>query len=212
MAEGVLLPAARAWSARACLLLSGIGGVVVGILTSLGQGALPAEVASLANSAGAWCVAAFVLALPNRRPRLGLLLGPIALLAMLAGYDLATLARGGAVSTSTVVLWGAAAVVVGPVLGVGAAWARDRDPRRVAIGVAPLAGILIGEAVHGLTAIADTTYGPYWIAEAVVGLALVAWVGARTRSAAATLLCAALAAVGAAVIVAALSGDLLSLL
>ena len=203
---------ASPWTARACLLLSGIGGLVVGILTSLGQGLLPNEVASLANSAGAWCLAAFLLALPNRTTRLGLLLGPIALLAMLAGYDLATLVRGGAVSTSTVVFWGAAAVVVGPVLGVGAVWARDRDPRRVAIGVAPLAGILIGEAVHGLTAIADTTYGPYWVGEAVVGLLLVAWVGARTRSAIAVLACAALAAAGAALIVAALSGDLLSLL
>ncbi len=91
---------AIAWGVPACLLLSAIGGLAVGILTSLGQGALPSEVASLANSAGAWCVAAFVLALPNRQTRLGLVLGPIALLAMLAGYDLATIARGNAVSTS----------------------------------------------------------------------------------------------------------------
>ena len=211
MAEAARLPSV-AWGARACLLLSGIGGLVVGILTSLGQGALPAEVASLANSAGAWCVAAFLLALPNRAARLGLVLGPLALLGMLAGYDLTTLARGNAVSTSTVVFWGAAAVVVGPVLGLGATWARDGDPRRVAIGVAPLAGILIGEAIHGLTAIADTTYGPYWVGEAVVGLALIAWVGARTRSATAVLLCAALAGAIAAAFVAAYSGDLPSLL
>ena len=154
-------------------------------------------------------MAAFLLALPNRDARLGLLLGPIALVAMLVGYDLATIARGNAVSTSTVVFWGAAAVVVGPVLGVGAAWARGRDPRRVAIGVAPLAGILIGEAVHGLTAIADTTYGPYWVGQAAIGIALIAWVGVRTRSAVAAILCAALAAAVAAAYVVALSGDLL---
>ena len=49
------------------------------------------------------------------------MLGPIALLAMLVGYDLSTVVRGGAVSTSTVVFWGAAAIVVGA--GVG----RRRD-------------------------------------------------------------------------------------
>ena len=200
------------WGTPACLLLSAIGGLVVGILTSLGQGALPSEVASLANSAGAWCVAAFALALPNRQTRLGLVLGPIALLAMLAGYDLATVARGNAVSTSTVVFWGAAAVVIGPVLGVGAAWARGRDPRRVAIGVAPLAGILIGEAIHGLTALASSTYGPYWIGEAFVGIALVGWIGVRTRSVEALLLGAGLAALIAFAFVVAYSGDLLALL
>ena len=134
---------------------------MVGILTSLGQGAA-AERGRVARELRGGLVRRRVPARPPQSARHGsaCLLGPIALLAMLAGYDLATLVRGGAVSTSTVVFWGAAAVVVGPVLGVGAAWARDRDPRRVAIGVAPLAGILIGEAVHGLTAIADTHVRP----------------------------------------------------
>ncbi len=198
--------------ARAGVILCALGGLAVGVFTSLGQGALPAQVASLANSAGAWSAAAFLLCLSNRNPRIGLVLGPIALVAMLAGYDLMTVVRGNAVSTSTVVFWGAAAIVVGPVLGVGATWVRDRDPRRVAIGIAPLAAILVGEAIHGLTAIADTTYGPYWVGEGVLGLALIAWVGAHTRSVAATLLCAALTALGAATIVVALSGNLLGLL
>ena len=82
----------------------------------------------------------------------------------------------------------------------------------MAVGVAPLAAILVGEAIYGLSAIADTTYGPYWVGEGIVGVALVAWVGVRTRSAVATILCAALTALGAAVIVVALSGNLLGLL
>jgi hypothetical protein len=131
---------------------------------------------------------------------------------MLAGYDLATIMRGNAVSTSTIVFWGAAAIVVGPVLGVAAAWARGNDPRRIAAGVAPLAGILVGEAVHGLTAIASSTYGAFWGGEAVLGIVLVGWVGVRTRSIAATLLCAGLAAVVAVAFVVAYSADLLGLL
>ncbi len=201
------------WGAGACVLLCAIGGLAIGVLTSLAQGgALPAAIASLANSAGAWTAAAFLLALPNRRPRLGLVLGPIALAAMLVGYDLATLARGFPVSSSTIVFWGLAAVVVGPVLGVGAAWARGAEPRRVALGVAPLAGILIGEAVYGLTFVADTTDARYWIGQAVVGVVAIAWVGARTRSLKATLLCAACAGAMAAAFVAAYSGNLLALL
>ncbi len=201
------------WGAGACVLLCAVGGAAVGVLTSLAQGGvLPAAIASLANSAGAWTAAAFLLALPNRRPRLGLLLGPIALAAMLAGYDLATLARGFAVSSSTIVFWGLAVVVVGPVLGVGAAWARGAEPRRVALGVAPLAGILIGEAVYGVTVVADTTDVRYWIGQAIVGVVAVAWVGARTRSPSATLLCGVCAGAIALAFVAAYSGNLLALI
>jgi hypothetical protein len=201
------------WGTGASILLCAIGGVTVGVLTSLAQGGvLPPAIASLANSAGAWTAAAFLLALPNRRPRLGIILGPIALGAMLAGYDLATVARGFAVSSSTIVFWGLAAVVVGPVLGVGAAWARGPEPRRVALGVAPLAGILIGEAIYGLTFVADTTDARYWIGQAIVGVVAIAWVGSRTRSVAATLLCAACAGAIAAAFVAAYSGNLLALL
>ena len=195
------------------MILCALGGLAVGVLTSFGQGgALPAQVASLANSAGAWSAAAFLLCLSNRNPRLGLVLGPIALAAMLAGYDLATVVRGFPVSRSTILFWGLAAVVAGPVLGVGAAWARGDDPRRIALGVGPLAGILVGEAFYGLTVVAETTYGPYWVAQAIVGFACVAWVAARTRSLTATLACAAVAAVVAAAFVVAYSGDLLALL
>ena len=167
---------------RACLLVCAFGGIAIGVITSFGQSALPDEVRSLANSAGAWSLAAFLLCLANRNPRLGLVLGPVALAAMLLGYDVATVVRGFAVSRSTIVFWGLAAVVVGPVLGVGAAWARGTDPRRVALGVAPIAGILVGEAIYGLTSIADATFGPYWVAQAVVGLAAIGWVALRTRS------------------------------
>ena len=131
---------------------------------------------------------------------------------MLAGYDLATLARGFAVSTSTIVFWGLAAVVVGPVLGVGAAWARGTDPRRVALGVAPLAGILIGEAAYGLTVVAGSTDPRYWIGQAIVGAVAIAWVGVRTRSLVSILLCALAAAAIAVMFGAAYSGDLLALI
>lgn len=199
------------WSAPRCLLLAALGGLLVGVLTSFGQTFLPPELHALANSAGSWSAAAFLLALPNREVRLGALLGAVALGAMLAGYELATIARGFGVSRSVLVFWALAAVVVGPVLGVGAAWVRGDDSRRIALGVAPLGGILIGEAIYGLTLVADTTFGPYWVVQAIVGLGCVGWVGVRTRSLPTTLACATVTAVVATAFVVAYSGNLLAL-
>ena len=69
--------------------------------------------------------------------------------------------------------WVAAAVVAGPVLGVGAAWSqgtdraqgRSRESRSCA-------SILVGEAVYGLTVIAGSTSPAYWTAQLIVGLGL----------------------------------------
>jgi hypothetical protein len=200
------------WSAGACLLLAGLGGLAIGILTSFCQTWLPAELHSLANSAGSWSAAAFLLALPNRSPRLGIVLGPLALAAMLAGYALATFVRGFPMSTSTVVFWTLAAVVVGPVLGVGAAWARGGDPWRVALGAAPLTGILLGEAAYGLTVIADTTSPVYWVVQGVAGAACLLAVAIRTRAVGPTALAVVIAAALAIAFVGVYSGDLLALL
>ena len=161
--------ARRAWPI--CLL----GGFAVGVLTSFGQTVLPFELAPLANSASAWSLAAFGLATVNRDRRRGALLGVLALLASLAGYDATTLARGFAVSVTMGLFWGALAIVVGPVLGVGAAWVHDADPRRRAFGFVPMAGILLGEGLYGVLAIGSSTFAGYWIAQALVGAGLAAF-------------------------------------
>ena len=90
----------------------------------MGQGVLPSELGSLANSAGSWSLAAFLLALVDRVPWRGAILGALALAAMVVGYAVVTQVRGFPVSTRLVVFWGLAAVTVGPALGVGAAWTR----------------------------------------------------------------------------------------
>ena len=101
---------------------------------------------------------------------------------MLAGYALATEFRGYPVGTSMFVRWGVAAVIAGPALGVGTAWLRDPNPRRAAAGVAPIAGILLGEGLYGLTVVAATTSVGYWIGEVAVGLALVVLAAIRLRN------------------------------
>ena len=117
---------------------------------------------------------------------------------MLAGYSLASTVRGFPVGASTTLFWVAAAVIVGPVLGVGAAWSRGTDPRKAAAGVAVLASMLVGEAVYGLTVIGDSTSPVYWTVQLVAGLGLVVVLGARVRNVAASGLCVALTAAGVA--------------
>lgn len=171
------------------------GGLAIGILTSFGQGSLPSEMGSLANSAGAWSAAAFLLCLCNAASLRGPLLGFLALAAMLAGYMVATELRGFATGRSLWLFWGAAAIVVGPALGIGAAWVRGTDPRRIAAGAALIAGILIGEGAYGLTIIAGSTSPAYWTLQIIVGLAAVLAVSlARLRRAAPVGVCVILTA------------------
>ena len=126
----------------------GGGGLLVGALTAVGQGVLPSELGSLANSAGSWSLAAFLLALVDRVPWRGAILGALALAAMVVGYAVATQVRGFPVSTRLVVFWGLAAVTVGPALGVGRL---DRGPDRMrrALAAGLLGGIRSGRASTG---------------------------------------------------------------
>jgi hypothetical protein len=167
------LDALRGTSSIHVMLVAVLAGVAIGIATSVGQGALPEELLSLSNSSGSWCLCAFALALLERDPRGAALVGFASLVAMLAGYALATELRGYPIATSMFVRWGAAAVIAGPALGIGAAWLRGTDRLRAAAGIAPIAGILLGEGLYGLTVVAATTFVGYWIAELALGVGLV---------------------------------------
>ena len=104
------------------LVMVVLGGLLVGGLTSIGQGTLPEYLGPMGNSAGSWSLTAFGLAATNRNSRLGALLGASALFAMVLGYALVSEQRGYPSGSRLVVFWGAAAVVVGPAIGVAAAW------------------------------------------------------------------------------------------
>ena len=87
--------------------------------------------------------------------------------------------------------------MVGPVLGVGAAWVRGSDLPRIAVATGVIAGILVGEGAYGLTVIADTTSPVYWTLQLIVGLGIVLAACIRLRRIALIGLCAGVtAAVG----------------
>ena len=201
----------------AVLSLVAAAGLALGVLTAYAQGWLPGEVGSLANSSGAWTVIAFGLAWWAAARRSGtavvVVAGALALLALLAGYVLGADVRGYPSSTALMVFWGAAAVVVGPVIGLAAAWVRSGPPVRAALGAGAVAGVLVGEGAYGLRYIADTTYPPYWWGSIVVGvLLLAAVVGARRFPARAAAVAVVVTAVVGAAFVLIYSADLISVL
>ena len=185
-----------------------VGGVIIGVLTAIGQGALPGVLAPMANSAGSWCLAAFVLAafatgMPYRPVWLGAVLGALALFAMVIGYALASEVSGHAAGTRLVLFWGAAAVVVGPAIGIAATWHRGGRSSRAALAAGLIAGILVGEAIYGLTFIAATTPVVYWAGQLVLGLGVAILAAALRLDSRERLLCLlVLLVIGAAVLAA----------
>jgi hypothetical protein len=144
---------------------------VAGIATSWLQTVLPLGVASLANSAGTWCALAFLLAGVARRTWTAALVASSALLALVAGYYLTAGLRGFAVGVAGVGFWAVAALLAGPVLGVGRCWLGADGARRV-LGALVLPVLLVAEGTYGLLVVAATTSAAYWSTEVVVGLVL----------------------------------------
>lgn len=155
----------------AALLVAVAAGLVLGMLTAYGQGWLPHSVGSLANSAGSWSLAAFLLGLLAPGRISGVLCGFATLAGLLVGYVVTDELRGYA-ATGLLVFWGVASVVAGPMLGLGAQWLRRSRRSLAALGAGAMSGVLVGEGVYGLLYVADTTYPPYWWGEIVAGAIL----------------------------------------
>lgn len=200
--------------APARLLLSTlVGSAAAGVATSFAQGWLPPQAGSLANSAAPWCAVAFLSALVAARASTAVAAGPLALAALVAGYYLTSELRGLPVGMRTVAFWGLAAVVAGPVLGLAAYAVRHRRGLLAAAACGVPVGLLLGEGGYGLVVVADTTYPPYWWAEVISGVVLLAVLGAVRLRRPGSLAGAVVAAAGMATVVfTLLDADLLSLL
>lgn len=155
-------------------------GIGVGALTAYAQGWLSDATTSLANSAGPWSAASFLVARYNRRLAPAVVAAVLTLACSELGYALATDLRGGANASSTVVFWLTAAVLAGPPLGVAGAWSAASGLRR-GMARSVLGGVLLGEGVYGWTTVAGTTDWRYWMTETVVGALVVSSAAVRSR-------------------------------
>ena len=144
----------------------------LGALTDLGQAWLPQSSASLANSGASWAAVAFVLALLATGTARAVLWGLLGLAGLAGGYYLTAISRHVPESPRSIQFWMLAAVIVGPLLGLAASWVRRGSPVTAAMGAALAAGLLGGESVYGLTAIASSTSSLYWTIQLAVAVAL----------------------------------------
>jgi len=143
--------------------------LVLGGITHVAQGLLPDALRPFANSASGWTVLTALMVWWSRKTGWrAAALGAASFVLLVAGYTVVSSLRG---YTYNPLLFGVVGVVVGPFVGLAAAWLRERGYRGAA-GTALVAGIGIGEGVYGLTTVRETTGASYWVAATVAGVLL----------------------------------------
>ncbi|MGW6131188.1 DUF6518 family protein [Cellulomonas sp. NPDC055163] len=153
-----------------------LASAALGVLTVTAQGVLPDAAAPFANSASGWTVLTALLVLWSRaRTRTAAVLGAASFVLLVLGYSAGAHLRGLFYDPT---FFGVVGLVVGPVVGVAAAWLRERG-LRAALGTAALAGVGVGEAVYGLTVVVGTTGAAYWVVLGVGAIALLVGMLAR---------------------------------
>jgi hypothetical protein len=160
--------------------VSVVAGLTLGGLTQLGQSRLPEALHTLANSAAPWVLVAFAVALLGRTARVAGVCAMLSLAASEIGYVATAASRGFGSSPTSVVFWLSAALFFGPLVGLAAYFWRARETQRGGLGGGLVAGIVSGEGLAAYLTVRGTTSGAYWIAQVLVGLALLALVGRRT--------------------------------
>ncbi|WP_235948318.1 DUF6518 family protein [Paenibacillus glycinis] len=129
-----------------------IVGLLVGIATVLGQGVLPGNWNSLANSGTVWLIPAFFIGGLGTTRRRAMAGAAISLIGMVAGYyGYAKFVQHVPHSLYYIAVWSAAAVVGGVIFGLGGnLWRRERGGWHMA-GSGLLGGLFVTEGLHILT-------------------------------------------------------------
>jgi hypothetical protein len=154
------------------LTLAAMVGLVVGAVTELSVPHLPFALEPLANTAAPWVLVAFAVALTARWMSESLVLAVMCLVALVVGFYVAEALRGWQVSRQQVEFWSAASVLIGPLIGLAAGWIRHAGRAAGAVGAGVLGGLLVGEALHGLTALRFSSSAGYWDMQFALGVSL----------------------------------------
>lgn len=184
--------------ARSAAIVVGIA-IVAGALDPFGQQYLAGWINPLANSAGGYTfviVLAILVARPG--PVLGAALGLAGFVVMLQAYSVVSTLRGSPDERGFGDVWILISLVAGPTIGLATTWLRERRRVLAAIGAGVIAAALLGESIYGLTVVAATTSGVYWVLQILAALALLTASTVRTLRAPGPILVATgVAAVGA---------------
>jgi hypothetical protein len=125
------------------------------VLTVYGQGWLPGQWSTLANSGAVWLVFAFAVGSCMRSEVAAAAAGAGVLVCAVIGYYVAVpvVVEGAAANLHSVAIWTGTALVGGPVFGVAGRWWRGRSAPRAGIALGLLGGVLVAEGVYDVTAI-----------------------------------------------------------
>jgi len=141
-----------------------VAGLATGILTQIGQGALPGDWSQLANAITPWLLVAFLLGsvMPDSRWAAGAGVAAL-LLALIGYYGMVQLRYGYGGGTGSLIFWGLGAVVGGPIYGIAGHWWRGPIHRRRAIALGLLAAVAIAEGAYNVLVVDHVTVGVAFI-------------------------------------------------
>lgn len=144
-------------------------GLATGVLTQLGQGALPDGWRQVANAITPWLLVAFLVGsrMPDRPWAAGAGIMTLAL-ALVGYYTMTELRYGIGAGTTSLIFWGLGTVVGGPVFGIaGLAW-RVGPPlrRRLAIGL--VAAVAIAEGIYNAVVLSSPGVGAGFIVAGLI--------------------------------------------
>jgi hypothetical protein len=145
-------------------------GLATGALTQLGQGLLPEGWSQAANAISPWLLVAFLLGSTMPDDRWAAAAGIGALLFALVGYYTMTELRYGiGAGTGSLLFWGAAAVVGGPVFGIAGRWWRTSPShRRRAMAIGLLAAVVVAEGLYLILILPEAVVGAGFVAVGAV--------------------------------------------
>lgn len=144
-----MAPRRRLVSLLRTLAVAALVGLVLGVLTQLGQSLLPAPLRPIANSISPWLAVAFAVGSRAPRPVIAALSGFVALaLALIGYYSMVWIRFGYGPSNSSLVVWGIAAIAGGLVFGPGGWLWRKGSGWLSAVPVGLLAAAFIADGVY----------------------------------------------------------------
>lgn len=157
------------------VLLPIVIGIIVGILTKLGQGILPGNWHSLANLGSVWLVPSFFVASLSYSKRTAMLSGILALLGMVLGYyGYAIVIKNVAHSIYFISVWTVCAFIGGTIFGIAGFLWKDTTTPLHKFGSALLSGVFVTDGLHILLNFEDYSHMlPVGYTEVIVGIILI---------------------------------------
>lgn len=157
-------------------ILAIILGLVVGVLTLIGQKYLPMNLNFLANSGAVWLIPAFLLSYFEKGNRLqAVATTVVCLLGCVYGYYIfeAVLNHHALMLVGGILLWSAVALIAGAVFGLGAFFANQENSKIKYFGMNLLPAVFTAEGLDNVIHIKDYSHMiPAVIMKIIIGVIL----------------------------------------